>query len=87
MKFIELVEELGGCNDMPMKPLNKIDFGPLNIDMLDSQSARLSGDEISIFLDGEVDEVAEITERLGIDELDSILNRVFDGDLHDVFYE
>lgn len=84
--FIELVHELACCNDIKMKALKDIDFGSLNVDMLDKQARRLGGEEVSIFVDGEDVEAQKIAEHHGIEELHRVLNRIFDGDLHENFY-
>ncbi len=84
--FIGLVSELAGRNDISMKPEKEIDFGNLNIEMLDKQARRLADNEVFVFIDGEESESDEITEKHGLEELNRVLNRIFDGELYEKFY-
>ena len=85
-KFIDLVKEIAADNGIPMKPVKEIDYDWLNVEMLDKQSARLSDAEAYVFTCGERLSAERIKKLHGIDELDRILNRIFDGDLYDNFY-
>ena len=84
MKFIDLVQLMAQCNDVPMR--RNINFNNLNITMLDNQSERLSINEVDLFIDGERDEALKIIDKHGCDELDAILDKIFIGELYDDFF-
>lgn len=82
-----VTREMAACNQFGV---NMIEHWPdlkpeFDIVVLNKQAERLLDecDDILIFVDGEETEVAEITEKLKLSELNNFLNEVFDGYLHE----
>lgn len=77
--------EMAGCNGFSIKPIEQWPNLQPEFDLaeLDSQASRLSGDELSMFVDGEESEVSKVTSALKLDQLNDFLNEVFDGYLHE----
>lgn len=77
--------EMAGCNGFAIRPVEQWPNIQPEFDLaeLDSQASRLSGEELSIFVDGEESEIASVKESLKLDQLNAFLNEVFDGYLHE----
>ncbi|MGI2800179.1 hypothetical protein ACRTC3_16455 [Photobacterium damselae] len=83
--LFRVTQEMAGCNGFEIKSIDK--WGSIepefNISQLDEQASKLEGEELLIFVDGEESEVAELTSKLMLSELNKFLNEVFDGYLHE----
>ena len=82
--LVRVTSEMGGCNNFAIKPFEQWpDISPeFDVTLLDQQAAKLDGDLLLTFVDGEETEVSKLTQELNIPELNNFLNEVFDGYLH-----
>lgn len=81
--LIRVMREMAGCNGFGIKDFadwpELIEF---DLVQLDEQAAKLSGEELLLFVDGEEQEMNQIKEKHQLTELSCFLNEVFDGYLH-----
>lgn len=74
-------------NGIPMKPFEDIRWPPgVDWERHDSKAEQLNLHQAEILCAGEESETTALVESHGLQELNSVLYRVFDGDLHDAFY-
>lgn len=83
--LMRVTREMAGCNGFAIKPFEQWpELCPeFDVVVLDEQAAKLDGETLLIFVDGEESEVAAITSELELSELNNFLNEVFDGYLHE----
>lgn len=83
--LVRVVREMAGCNGFGVRPIEQWQHLVTEWDIvqLDEQAAMLEGEDLLLFVDGEQTESERITESLQIKELDTFLNCVFEGYLHD----
>jgi len=86
--FLKLVKLIALDNDITMISNDFYKWcKDIRWSLIEAQAAKLSQEDAEIFCNGEVTESRQIMERYHLWELHSILERVFDGDLTDDFYE
>lgn len=81
----EVTAEMGWENGFGIKPMDQWpDLSPMfDIDQLVAQAKKIPKEHIGPFVDGEVDEIAELTLRYQAQELNHFLNEAFEGWLHE----
>ena len=87
--ILGLVTLISLDNNMPMKPLEQIEFPEgygIDWKKLDDKASTLNLKEAEIFCNGEQSEAAYITKKKGLEDLDSVLNGIFDGPLGKHFW-
>lgn len=72
-------------NALPIKST----LGPmwLNLEHLEIMASRMKAIEIQTFIQGECSEVDALVKKYSLGELDKVFNSIFDGELHDYFFE
>lgn len=87
-QLIYLIKELGGCNDMGIRPDEEwpTELEGYDIEELNEQASRIPEELVSIFVDGDVMEAISITDMYDCQELHDFLDDIFDGDLTPLFY-
>lgn len=84
-RLFDVTQEMAGCNGFGIKPLNQwLQLSPeFDVAELEAQAAKLDGEALELFVDGEEQEIAQLTESLKLTELNNFLDCVFDGYLHE----
>lgn len=84
----EILREIALDNGMRMKPESEFEWWRVSdVDHLEGQAARLNSGEKQIFAAGEHEEVLQMAKDARIMDLHEFLNKAFDGDYYDCFYE
>ncbi|CCO44190.1 hypothetical protein VIBNISOn1_1050016 [Vibrio nigripulchritudo SOn1] len=83
--LVRVTNELAGCNDFAIKPFEQWpELSPeFDVSQLEFQASKLNGEQIATFVDGETNQVNELTTGLEIYELHKFLIEVFQGELHE----
>lgn len=84
--ILKLIKVIGLDNGMVLKA-NPVFNKNINWERFDEQASRLTDDEIEILCCGEIIEATRILIQHNLFEMDVLLNRLFDGDLSEDFYE
>lgn len=83
--LILVTVDMAACNGFGVRPFNQWpNLAPkFDINQLEQQATNLPESERITFVDGEETEVDALTKKYGLTELNSFLNEVFDGYLHE----
>jgi len=82
----KLLDDLGHANGMVLKGAPSWPVG-IDYESLNEEAAKIPSEDVSVFVDGEESEVAILTRRYQVHDLNSFLNAAFDGFLRDAFYQ
>ena len=63
--------------------------GPMwiHLERLETMVSRLKPIQVQTFVKGSESEIEALIEKYNLGELDKVLNSIFDGELHDYFFE